>query len=443
MPAPWRHGARCLVPLLLLAVLVGCADDEPDRRFSTDPVPSIPVPTPSPWPTPLPADGPAVQASPVDPATLLSVRGAPDHLYFRRGNELWALDPASSEMERLLAPPAGTTLPGLASSPSGDRVAALLAAPSGEEAGTTVVVLDSEGDSLTRVERVEDALPPDLDPSPRPQSISWSPQGELLLIGFAPGLLVSLPVAGSADPTVLLQPAALAEPAEAAWSPTGESVAYLAPGRDAPDTTLWLAPFEATPVAPSPVLPSGDGVEAVTELAWLPNGRALLFAETAGESAAVRGGDLWRIAPDGTDRQLIASAGSAVPVGQIRMVTPSTDGRAVAYTVEVPAEQAPRFHSLWVRDLATGREAIRVDVPEDERVTGLWWTAQGLVFRTAPAQTPAIATPARGGSFYLVAADGTAELIVHLDDAAATPVGAGTPEPPATPSASPRASPVA
>jgi hypothetical protein len=94
--------------------------------------------------------------------------------------------------------------------------------------------------------------------------------------------------------------------------------------------------------------------------------------------------DLWRINSDGTDRKLVASAGSVAPVARVVGATPSRDGRSVAYIVLIPGDGGDAFDSLWVRDLVTNL-GFEVDVPSGQAVTDVWWTDAGLMFRAVPA----------------------------------------------------------
>ena len=420
----------------MAVTLARCADSEPDRQFATDNVPAAVTPSPSPWPTPRTEGNGVPAASPADPLTLLTTRGAPSYVYFKWGDDLWGLDPAGADPWQLFAPPSDVAIVGVAASPSGDAVAALLAHSGNGTARVDVLILDRLGETIGRIENVDNALPAFDSGEVRAESISWSPQGGVLLLGFSPGLLVSVAVDGTTEPEVVVNVDQLSSPSEAAWSPTGQSIAFLTTPPEEQGASLWVANVEGTPTAPRPVLSNITDDQTVSELAWTPNGRALLFVENAMAGGLATGGDLWLITPDGQDRKLIAGAGSAVPVGQIASVRPSPDGRAVAYTIEVPSDTATRFHSLWIRDLATGRVSLRIDVPDDERVVMLWWTAQGVLFRTVAAEAAEDTSSTADLSLYLVEPDGTTTSFLNRD-ASATPIAAGTPVPAATPRASP------
>ena len=74
----------------------------------------------------------------------------------------------------------------------------------------------------------------------------------------------------------------------------------------------------------------------VVDFAWLPDGVSLLFTEGGVPGSAITGIDLWRVDANGENRALVASAGTVAPVARIANLSPSPDGRSVAYSVLVP-----------------------------------------------------------------------------------------------------------
>jgi dipeptidyl aminopeptidase/acylaminoacyl peptidase len=217
-------------------------------------------------------------------------------------------------------------------------------------------------------------------------------------------------------------PVTAAEPATAAWSPTGEEVAFVAADDQGTPGTLFLVGVEPAPRSIEPLVDGSPGL-AVFGLSWLPDGRSLLFSQGDPSTAHATNTDLWRIGLDGEGRRLVASAGSAAPVADIDLFAPSPDGRAVAYTVVVPGDSGTAFHSLWIRDLGSGR-SYPIAVPADIDVSELWWTSAGLVFRTLDRESQ---EALQGGLFeiYRVTEDGEALPIVRAmvgEATAATPV---------------------
>jgi hypothetical protein len=133
----------------------------------------------------------------------------------------------------------------------------------------------------------------------------------------------------------------------------------------------------ATGAVMNPVAPPAG--RTVVEFAWMPDGVSLLFTEGGEPGSAITGIDLWRIAADGENRELVASAGTVAPVARIAAIRPSPDGKTVAYSVLVPGGTGPRVDSVWVRDLAS-RLGFKIALPSVASVDDIWWTDKGLVF---------------------------------------------------------------
>ena len=419
---PVRLGAL----LALATAVTSCVEEDSGHRFATDPFPTAAVATPSPFPT-LAARTALPGATPVSPSTLLVARGAADRFYFRVGRELWTMGAAGDDPRPVLSPPPGTEIRAVTASPSGDRAAALLTVQQAGRERADVVVLDASGKELRRHSGIAALLGSGAGAAAMPRSLNWSPQGDQLLVAFAPGGLIRAPAGPEGEPTVLVGAEQAKEPAGAAWSPTGEDIAFLASVDPNQPANLFLAGVSATPTPPRALLAAPTPGRAITEFAWVPDGRAIVFAEGAVPGGGATGGDLWHISLDGSDRRLIASAGSAAPVGQVAGVVASPDGRAVAHSVVVPEEEGARFHSLWVRDLANGR-GFRVPVPPEQAVTDVWWTELGLVFRVVPAGS--FSAGVGGGPFALYrVSDGTAPVRIYYAEppVAATPVAEGSP----------------
>src|SRR6185503_1142983 len=136
---------------------------------------------------------------------------------------------------------------------------------------------------------------------------------------------------------------ALGEPGEtvvdAAWSPTGEAIGFIATQGHDRDRALQVLDLQSG--RKHRVVESGNN-RLVVEFTWLPDGTALLFTEGGDLEGAVSGIDLWSVDADGGNRELVASAGTVAPVARITDVRPSPDGRSVAYAVLVPGDRGPR-----------------------------------------------------------------------------------------------------
>jgi hypothetical protein len=119
---------------------------------------------------------------------------------------------------------------------------------------------------------------------------------------------------------------------------------------------------------------------------------SLLFTEGGAPGSATTGIDLWRVEASGENRALVASAGTVAPVARIANISPSPDGRSVAYAVLVPGPGGPAVDSVWVRSLASGI-GFRIALPSVATVEDIWWTEEGLVVsvvtrRTAQGRPP-------------------------------------------------------
>jgi hypothetical protein len=414
-----RRGGVLLLPVALLLGVTGCVDDDAGRQFANDPKSTSELPTSEPtWPVPTPRVA-TPQASPLSAEQLLQTRGAAGRFYFESNGELWTMAPREDHAEPVFSPAMGTTIRALASSPSGDRVAAILVQPEGDGEVADLVVLSMDGAEVYRHDNLNTLVP---DEAAEVVSLNWSPQGEKLLVALSPGGLVSVPLSGDGEPMLIVAGGVAAQPAQAAWSPTGEEVGFLA-RTDDDRSSLFVSGVAATPVAPRALLPEEVGQHTIFDWSWLPDGRSLIFSE---ERELTSTADLWRIKSDGSDRELVASAGSVAPVARIVGAKPSRDGRSVAYQVIVPGDDGVDiFDSLWVRDLASNR-GFRIDVPAGLSVTNTWWTDAGLMFRAVP-----------GDEFHADYSGGPYALFRVTDGSTATMVFEFGSSPDGTPVASP------
>lgn len=375
-----RLGA--LVALAAGAILVGCAEEGAGPQFASDPRPtSAPTAagqaaTPAPLPT-APVFATPVLATPVSIGDLLMSRGAPPRIFLADGDAVWSVA-SDGGASRLLTAPSGARVTALATAPSATRVAVLL---EGEDDArqAEVVILDASGSVESRVQELaREAGTPTPGAGANESSLDWSPQGDRILVSLRGGLVYGLPLSGeNAAPELLLSRSAggVLQPK---WSPTGESIAYIAAEGEERRRSLRIldvARGDETIVVPA----TGD--RFVVEFAWMPDGTSLLFTEGGSLGGATTGVDLWRVAVSGENRELVASAGAVAPVARITDIRPSPDGRSVAYAVLTPGEGGPRPDSVWVRDLSA-RDGFRIDLPSVAAIDGIWWTDGGLLIST-------------------------------------------------------------
>ena len=420
-----------LANALLICVLVaGCTDQTAGGpQFANEPVPPratarvVRTGSPVPLPTVPPAATPV--ATPASMADLLRARGAPGALFLEIGDAVWRIT-NEGEGTRVFAAPEGADIRALDASPAADRVAILLRESDLRGVAFAVVVVDGDGQVLERFDDLPaGAATPGTTGGPSVELIDWSPQGNRLLASYGGDQTIVL----SLDQGAEMESVALAENgatvADAEWSPTGEAIAYIASGRDDNDRALWV--FETANERKTEFVGAREN-RFVVEFSWLPYGSALLFTEGGTLGGAVSGIDLWRVDAAGTERQLVASAGSVAPVARITDIRPSPDGRSVAYAVLVPSEGRPRVNSVWVRDL-TARVGFKVALPTVASVDEIVWTDGGLAIAVTTAGTGRNRAPA--SAVLLVSGDGNVSALW------AAPVSI-----PGTPAGGPAATPV-
>ncbi|MEA2594407.1 MAG: TolB protein [Thermomicrobiales bacterium] len=414
------------MPALLCVVLAACADDGAGPRFANEP-PSTEdavLTATTPRETPPTATPNLPDASPVPLAQLLAAPGGVSKIVLQVGDDLIAISPPWSQ-PRPIWSGSNDRLVAFGASPTGDAVALLIAGGDGEDR-IDLVLISPDGAQMRRVENLE-RITGGAATSRAPDgasSLSWSPDGTQVLASLATGGILTIPRSG--DPQLLIGPSRAAAPGDVAWSPRGDAIAYIDPA--VPDAAggLYVAQTGAVPLDPVPVIPpAADRRRTVSRVAWTLDGEALLYtvASTAGDPTF--GGDLFRISAAGGTPRLVAGASRVGPVSAITNFAPSPDGTGVAYVVTMPDESGNPTDSLWLQPIGSN-ETERLPLGAGERVTGLWWTVDGLLWSAAPT------------------GNGDAELILYRAKAGESPgVVYRGPAAPATPEASQDASPVA
>jgi hypothetical protein len=295
-------------------------------------------------------------------------------VYLASGDGIWVISSNGGGNEVFVAP-AGAEVQALDPSPSGDRVAILLRESGATRAAFDVVVIGADGAVISRFDDLPPAVatPGPVDMSSR-DLIDWSPQGGRLLVAYAGGVTFAVTL-DSEEPA---EPLSLAPEGtslvDAAWSPTGEAIAFTTTRGDELERALWVHHVRS---GTTERVVTADSGRFVVEFAWLPDGMSLLFTEAGDLEGAVSGIDLWSVDADGGNRQLVASAGTVAPVARITEIHPSPDGRSVAYAVLVPGDRGPRVDSVWIRDL-TSRVGFRIALPTVASVDEIAWTDNGL-----------------------------------------------------------------
>ena len=368
------------VGALILVSLSGCVEDEVGPQFANNPptaasgttsvLPTASLATPSVLATP-------VAATPVAIEDVLSTRGAVQRIFLASSTTIWAVTD-NGESDAIFEAESDEQVLAVGPSPDASQVAALVAWENGRE--SSLVVLDANGDLAEELDlpAATAATPGAAGSGSGNTSVDWSPQGDRILVHHGNGGLLTV----AAKEGATFEPIDLGDAGgvilEPAWSPTGQQIAFLRvnPQTRARSLLVHDAQSGETTELVSPV----DG-RIVVEFAWEPGGKEILFTEGSALSSATTGIDLWRIGVDGKGRELVAAAGAAAPVARITTVTPSPDGKSVAYAVLVPGEGAPAVDSVWVRDLASG-QGVRLGLPSVHSVENIWWTSKGLAIAT-------------------------------------------------------------
>jgi Tol biopolymer transport system component len=414
-PANWP---ALLAALITGCLLVGCAEEGTGPQFATDPRPTR-APTEavaSPPPALLPtAESIATPASFTD---LLDVRGAVSTVHVISGNEVWSIS-TNGDTNRLFNAPTGSTIRAIDPSPDAQGVAILLETDSEGRQTSQVALVDSAGEVVERVDapNTTAATPVARDADVRP-TVDWSPQGDRILVQFETGNVVEFLADADAEPVSLDFGGGTGSVIAPAWSPTGQSIAFIAESEDGETRLLQILDTSRGDI--STVVTPLQG-RVVVDFAWLPDGVSLLYTEGGVPGSAITGIDLWRVDANGDDRALVASAGTVAPIARIATVSPSPDGRSVAYAVLVPGSGRPAVDSVWVRSLASGI-GFRIPVPSVGSVEDIWWTNDGLVVSVVTAGTAQGRPPTQ--ALLQVKQDGSTAALWAAPGSVATPTAA-------------------
>jgi len=409
-----------LAALVAGCLLVACAEEGSGPQFATDPRPTRSPTEAAASPPPALLPTAAAIATPASLTDLLRVRGAVSTVYVASGSDVWSVA-NDGDATRIFESPDGSTIRALDPSPDAQEVAILLETRSDGRLTSQVVLVDAAGSVMERVDvqATVPATPVTRDADVRP-SIDWSPQADRILVQFETGDVVEIPADTNGAPVWLDFGGAAGSVIAPAWSPTGQSIAFISESDDGGTRSVQMLDTRNGTV--STVVNSLQG-RLVVDFAWLPDGVSVLFTEGGGPGNAITGIDLWRVDANGEQRALVASAGTVAPVARIANVSPSPDGRSVAYTVLVPGAGRPAVDSLWVRSLVSGM-GFRVPLPSVASVEDVWWTDEGLVVSVVTTGSAQGRPPTQ--ALLQVKRDGSMAALWAAPSAIATPTG-GTP----------------
>jgi hypothetical protein len=372
-----------LAALVASCLLVACAEVDTGPQFATDPRPTR-TPTEA-VASASPALLPTAEsiATPTSFTDLLAVRGAASVVYVVSGDDVWSIA-SDGEATEVFRAPGGSTILAIDPSPDGQAVAILLEVASSSRQSSQVVIVDATGSVMDRADApFGSAATPVARRGGSEPTIDWSPQGDRVLALLETGEVIDIPTDDIGAPAVLDFEAASGTVIEPAWSPTGQSIAFISESDDGETRSLRMLQTETGEIT-TVVTPLRGRL--VVDFVWLPDGVSLLFTEGGAPGSAISGIDLWRVDANGENRALVASAGTVAPVARIANVSPSPDGRSVAYTVLVPGSRGPAVDSVWVRSLASG-VGFRIGLPSVASVEDIWWTDEGLVVSVVTSPT--------------------------------------------------------
>jgi dipeptidyl aminopeptidase/acylaminoacyl peptidase len=418
-----------LLPLFVCVALVSCSNEDTGPSFANQPTPEGGVEvTPTVVARVSATETPSVATgSPVPVSQLLAAPGGVSTIFMQVGDDLIAVGPPWSQPRLVWSGSHGRILAFDASPRSG--VIALLVAPGKPKDRIDLVIIGPDGSEVREVKDLGSLTAANGRTPSGAYGLRWSPDGSQVLASLATGGILEIPRSG--NPRVLVSPARATAPGQIGWSPRGNAIAFVDPVSPKSAGGLYVASLGAIPLDPVPVVaPSADGRRTVARAAWTPDGKALLYTIASTTGDPTFGGDLFEIPATGGTPMLVAGASRVGPVSAITNFAVSPDGQGVAYVVTVPDESGNSVDSLWLQSV-DGGEAFRLPVGNGERVTNLWWTADGLIWSVASASDNAELILYR-------AASGEMPAVVYRGPAiAASPVAA----PAATPIASPQASP--
>jgi hypothetical protein len=402
---------------LLATLLSSCLNDSDDNPTSTAEGASFPLASTPTVPVTAAATAEPTTALPtwfesiIAPGPLLTV---PERVFFVNGPDLWSLeaDGSVSQITRQLRVAAA------AGAPDGTRAAVLVRTEIGTRSAEEIRLVTAQGDVG------EPFYGPELSEGPGSsapvETLVWRPDGLALALVHADGLVRWLPVDGESDlraPTDLLNLDEIVSIDEALWAPTGAGLVALARDDDGAGHLYAVSSNGERAML-------GRDLEAVPSIGvfdWLPGRGRLVIVEDRAVGPNSLAGSIFSVAPDGSGRELLVSGGGFAPVVDVLRMQASPDGQWLAFTVYLPdAEGEPSFLSLWLLEIESGG-LIEVAVPATFRVTDLWWSTAGLVWRGVDRDAPAPLGEERyGGSEPFVIAitttDGGSSRVVFQSD---------------------------
>ncbi len=362
------HPERSSLASLATSLISGCLNDtvQPTIDLNATQLPgtAITLPTAAPQPevTPTPTVAPWLPAL-LEPGPPALVSPA---LFFLDGPDVWFIG------NDLNAHPVTERR----------RVHAVETVPGSQMAA--VLVIDSAGGRETEEIRIVDAEGIESEPiygpeivadpggNPRVSLLRWSPNGKQLAIVRDDGSIWLTGPGQSARTLDLQQPDASIE--DVHWSPTSTALVILrrVQGNAGSLRVISIESGDAFDVQPQ---------KSFDTICW-PSGRgALIVSEDRSAGENPNAGSLFTVRANGSNRELLISAGEFGPAIDIGLTAPSPDGTQLAFTIETPdASGNFRFQALYLLDFNTGIQR-QIDVFPQLVISDLWWFEGGLAWR--------------------------------------------------------------
>lgn len=359
---------RFLTGLLTSLTFTACLNDaaEPTIDLGATEIPDSSLVRSTATPTLVPE--PTVSVAPWLPALLEP--GPPGLVspvfFFLNGPDVWLIDGelAARQVTQQRRVRAVATVPG------SETAAIVLIGSQGGREAEEIRIIDTDGNESDPVYGPEIVADP--AGNPRVAALSWSPDGQRLAILRDDG---GVWIGGEQFAEPLESEAPDGDVERVRWSPGGDALLLLLRPAGGPGG-LRILPIESEGyIDIQPML-------SISDACWLPERGRLVVTEERTDGGNPNAGSLFTIRPDGTERDLLVSAGEFGPAVNIGQLIPSPDGRLLALTIEAPNPSGEfRFRSLYLLELDAGvRRELRVTT--GQVVNDLWWFAGMLAWRS-------------------------------------------------------------
>jgi hypothetical protein len=415
---------RLLSALMVLVVLVACADDDSDRQFAgEDQATGHPGQTPVQVIATQPLGTPAAVASPIEEDQMFAIRGSETVTAIIIDDVVYRYNTADDQVTTLPVGPGYQ--PWLADVSSGSEYLAVLVSPVDSLVQWKILVFDGSAELIHELPVVGGRASPVASSevvATGTGGIDWSPDGMTIAVALPTGGLYAVGFDGIVEQ--MSPPRRVSRPGDLAWSPTGSAIAFANRPDSRSGLGLSLATTTAYPIDPVQLLrPDPTGNRSVRYVEWTPDGSEVIAIVDRKETGGVRG-DVFSLETAGSQPRLIWSSGLHTMAGA-DAISVSPDGSLLA----VLSSNDDGESIIILRQIGGPSEVQRLlEVAVENGV--ILWTNDGVVVAGEPATRPD--------------GDSPAPVFIRIDESGSVEqIGpAGTPEASPQPVASPEATPV-